>query len=549
MKQRLFIQNIAIAATLALSAGIISCSSGPSTVAEKPMQMPTEYPKSAAQSLSRLNDFVPQNSEVLAFASYGSLTDAILQFKKWNVVDSKEIDNLLTDLGTHYLLNPSSLKSYFDAGFHTGSGFTAGLLGQSVFIVFDVINHNAFRHWWDNFMNEEFGRPRYSEEKVGAKTLLHIDILKRDFATLVFDGTNPVTVVFGEGIIKDSPSSMNAAKSIIESKKLSDESVKKIAKSLNDSPFGMWVKTTEKSFKNLPSKVQSLKDWCTSAGLELNFGEKGPELRLSGLWNDTQYNDVPRGHYISTIFKGSNGGWADKIMATAPTSAFRILTDSEVIESLALPYANEKQRSQYADLKDKLTQRLIKLNVTEQIIYNIGAVWAVIYDAQAPALREPTITEILSAQKAALFIPFKDASQSDSFFAKLNVLKKLIPEDKAIVEMDENGVLHASVTQSGKVIHIGYANGLIAVATESSWKTAFSVFNKTGNAAPKTSLSEDNHALAAQIRVSDMTTILGLKYAIVKEQIGNFLSPFDRFEMQLSTGDDKFSFAGKGILK
>ena len=86
--------------------GVVSCSSGPKPVAEKKADMPTDYPKEGKQTLHLLQAYLPESSEALLVSSYGSLADAILQFKQWKLVDDKEIDSALKDLSMHYQLNP-----------------------------------------------------------------------------------------------------------------------------------------------------------------------------------------------------------------------------------------------------------------------------------------------------------------------------------------------------------------------------------------------------------------------------------------------------------
>ena len=62
-------------------------------------------------------------------------------------------------------------------------------------------------------------------------------------------------------------------------------------------------------------------------------------------------------------------------------------------------------------------------------------------------------------------------------------------------------------------------------------------------------LADDKHFLASSINVADVTTILGARYAIIKEQIGNFLKPFGSIEIQSSVNDKAFDASVQGILK
>ncbi len=539
---------IPLALCLAFAACQISCSSKPDGVTQKTIQMPVEYPTSASDTLKKLSPSVPADSQVLAFGSYGSLTDAIAQFRKWKLVDDSEVENLLKDLGTHYLLNPGKLESWFKAGFHTGSGFVAGYREQNAFVVIDLIDVDAFKSWWDNFLNEEFGRPRYSEEQVDGIRYTKIHILNRDFATMINHGTDPMTIVFGDGIVAGSPDSFEAAQKIYASGKIQSNDFQNITKNLEKKPVAVWMNGSAQLLDKLPQKFDIAKDWCDAASIEFSFADNGPDVRFSCPWANTNFMDKPRGQFISSLVDGNNGNRANAILKSNPSSAFRVLINPEAIESIVLPKASESQRAQYAALKDKLTQRLIKLNVEEQIIYNMGAAWAVIYDVSLPPLQNPSIKEVLTAQNAALFIPFRDAEKSNGFFAKVNIIKKFVPEDKAVIDLEDE-ILHAKVKYENQTVHIGYRNGLLAISTDSAWSKIPDILNADKAPESGSSLAKDTNALAGRVRVSDMTTLLGIRFAIIKEQIGNFLSPFDYFEFQASTDKEMFECSAQGVLK
>ena len=539
---------IPLAICLAFAACQISCSSKPDIVAHHQVQMPVEYPTTASDTLKKLSSHVPADSQMLAFGSYGSLTEAIATFRKWKLVNDSEVENLLKDLGTHYLLNPGKLESWFKAGFHTGSGFVAGYREQSAFIVLDIIDPDAFKSWWDNFLNEEFGRPRYAEEQADGSHYIKIHILNRDFATMIYAGDQPVTLVFGEGIIAGSPDSFEAAKKIYAAGKIQNDDFQNITKNLKKKPVALWIDGSAPVLDKIPQKFDSLKDWCDAASVEFSFADNGPDVRVSCPWSNTNFMDKPRGKFLSSLVDGNNGNRANAILKSNPSSAFRVLINPEAIEPLVLQKASQSQREQYDALKDKLTQRLIKLNVTEQIIYNMGAAWAVIYDVTLPPVQNPTLKEILTAQNAALFIPFRDAEKSNGFFAKVNIIKKFVPEDKAVIDLEDE-ILHAKVKYDNQIIHVGYRNGLLAVSTDSAWNHIPDILNSGKDPDAGTSLAKDTNAIAGRVRVSDMTTLLGIRFAIIKEQIGNFLSPFDYFEFQASTDKEMFECSAQGVLK
>ena len=235
-----FTRSVCLAtALLARPALFSACSSKPQHIAEPKETMPTEYPRAADEVLARLADTLPLDSEMLAFASYGSLADAIQMFSTYKVVDAGELHKLLTDLGTHYHLDPGNLKSYFNAGMHTGSGFAAGRAKGSVFIVFDILSEKKFDAWWDTFINEEFGRPRYHQEKDGDQALTSIRILKKDFATLAHKN-GKVLIVFGDEAFPGSPDSLEAIKTFMNAPKLAgSDALKTTSARLSHAPIAL----------------------------------------------------------------------------------------------------------------------------------------------------------------------------------------------------------------------------------------------------------------------------------------------------------------------
>ena len=114
--------------------------------------------------------------------------------------------------------------------------------------------------------------------------------------------------------------------------------------------------------------------------------------------------------------------------------------------------------------------------------------------------------------------------------------------------MNFQGILHATSNISGQTFHVGYANGLICIATDASWENAKKAFH-TPKSPVQSPLASEKLAIASQIKVADLTTILGIRYAIIKEQIGNFLSPFDRFEIQSNFDEERFTLSANGVKK
>ncbi|MBQ1926915.1 MAG: hypothetical protein II180_12450 [Proteobacteria bacterium] len=524
-------------ATALLSAPLLfaACSTKPQHVEEPKETMPTEYPKSADAVIPLLADMIPLDADVLAFSSYGSLTDAIHQFDTYKVVDSGELHQLMTDLGTHYHLDPGDLKSYYNAGLHTGSGLAVGQNKGSVFIVFDILSEKKFNAWWDTFVNEEFGRPRYHTEKAGDTEFTTIHVLKKDFASLAHQN-GKMLVVLGEAAFPGSPNSQDALKTILNGPKLAGSAkLTKAAARLSHAPIA--VLASESSLDNIKhEKLRDLRQWCTDAGLELSFGTKGPEIRAFAALRDDAFHGTPRAKFISELTNGTTGKWAGRILDTNPTSVVRVLYDAQKLENFLLPTMPQSTQRQYADIKDKLTQRLLKLDIEDQVIHNSASAWAALYGATAPKQQNPSLTDMLLAQNLAIFLPMKDAAKADSFFGKVSVLKRFIPENLATID-PQSDMLHAIVRVQNAKIHVAYADGLIAAASEKIWPTVSKIYDAKATS-PDSPLLLDTNMLAGTFKTSDITSLLGAKYAIVKEQIETFLAPFDSFTVTSASNAD-----------
>ena len=523
---------ILICGAAALGTMLTACSSGPTPVAEKKAEMPQDYPKEASEQLARLSEFVPADANMLAFASYGAVADGIMRFRDYHIVDDAEIDNLLRDLGTHYLLNPSVLKSYYQAGMHTGSGFVAGMRKNNGFAVIDILDAGKFRSWLDNFLNEEFGRPRYHETQEGNRTFLQIDILQKDFATVVISANSPAVLVFGA----DGSPSEDAAKDLVAAQMLGKSGAAMISANIQDAPIGFW--------SSVPDFVPSsdiVNQWIASFSAGLNFTDAGPEVQAAGTWQKDDYENMPRGKFVASLLAGTSAGHAGSILAQDPGSKGRVLFDAEKAESVFIPFLSERTQRQYADIKDKLTQRLLKLDVTKQIIHNIGGAWLAVYESgNIPSNAAPSFADIMAAQKLAVFLPFKDKNESDAFFAKvsalMNIVKGSIPQDMVKISQ-ESGTTHVTANLSGTTLHAGYRNGMLALATQSAWPEAKQTLEDEKAAQSDSILAEDRHFAAFSVQTADITQILGAKYPIVKEQIERFIEHFSRIDMHASASD------------
>ena len=530
----------------------VSCSSGPKPAAESRVEMPQNYSAKSIDTLEQLAMNVPADADLIAFASYGSVADSIRQFRDYHIVDDAEIDKLLQDLGTHYLLNPASLQSYFKAGMDTASGFAAGKRGNNVFAVMQLLDETKFRTWWDVFINEEFGRPRYHESAEGDRRFVHIEILQKDFATMMFEPNQPVRIVFGSEIVPGSDDSLETIKALADAENLKDSAIlAQIREAIPTAPIGFWSTTSRTLLTKSVSEM--VEPWISNVCAGVNFSKDGPAIQASGFWKDDIYENQKRGEYAASMLKGPENTGRDHVLSSNPGSVGRIAFDAEKLESFVVPQLREKHQNQYADIKDKLTQRLLGLDVTHQIIHNLGALWGAIYDTSIePTQADPTIQEILSIQKLAIFMAFKDASASNAFFGKVNALmnifKNQIPQDMATISQ-EGELIHIVVKVSGAAIHVGYRKGILAITTEPTWTTVKSVLENDDPKAVDDILPAGNHFGLISLRIVDVKQVLGARYPIIKEQISRFLEHFPYMFVQASANENRIELRLNSTIK
>ena len=105
-----------------------------------------------------------------------------------------------------------------------------------------------------------------------------------------------------------------------------------------------------------------------------------------------------------------------------------------------------------------MTQKLLKIDVADQVIHNIATISAIWFGND---IRRP-----------AIGIAMKSPQKSNAFFAKLNILKRAISSDKISITL-EDGILHAAMEQ----FHAAYAKGVIAIAfDDETYATAKQLF-------------------------------------------------------------------------
>ncbi|MCL2325823.1 MAG: hypothetical protein FWC40_04910, partial [Proteobacteria bacterium] len=89
---------------------LVACSSSGSTVSAPRPAMSETYPRVALETIEALGRYMPGDTEVAFFSSYGSLVEAVSAVSGWGVVSGDELGGLFRDLGMHYRLDPSKLS-------------------------------------------------------------------------------------------------------------------------------------------------------------------------------------------------------------------------------------------------------------------------------------------------------------------------------------------------------------------------------------------------------------------------------------------------------
>lgn len=502
-----------------------ACSPSPSTDTKVSQTLPDEhYPTKAAQTLTQLSPYLPENPAMLFFGSYGSLSDAVSHLRHFHIVETVAFDQTLHDLGYHYQLNPSKRADFFKVGFNTSSGFALGVHQNVPFALFSIHDFQKFRNWFDTITNEEFGRPTYSESTQDDYRFIHMRVMDKDFACYakLDDHTVALVPAMGRyGLSQDDTCSQLQA--LIRADKISREQIPVIAAHA-EAPLAFWFSLRAENQPVLAKYLpDNLEKWLSAASLGVAIEPDGVHMRSAWLWNDGDFNDTKTNLWLSDIGNGDNLNWASAFLSTAPTSAIRLVFNAQKLEALSLDFLPTKTQKKYKDIKSKLTQRLFKLDVTDQVIHNIGSVWALSYR---------------DLNHVCLAISFKDSHQSDAFFSKLNIIKKAIPENIATLT-NEEGFLHAVVKYHQNDIHIGYQNGLIIIAPPQTFDTAQSFYTaETSNT--QDPLANNQPILRGRLQTDDLKSI---------DAISQWIDPFQSIDITSESNQDFLSLSVFAKLK
>lgn len=502
-----------------------ACSPSPSTDTHVSQTLPdAHYPTKAAQTLTQLSPYLPENPAMLFFGSYGSLSDAVSHLRHFHIVETAAFDQTLHDLGYHYQLNPSKRDDFFKAGFNTASGFALGVHQSVPFALFSIHDFQKFRNWFDTITNEEFGRPTYSESTQADARFIHMRVMDRDFACYAKLDDHTVALVPAVGIMGSSEDdTCTQLHALLRADKIAPEQIPVIAAQA-EAPLAFWLSLRAENQPLLAKYLpENLDQWLSAAALGIAVKPDGLRMRSAFLWNDAAYNDTKTNLWLSDIGNGDNLHWPSAFLSTSPSSAVRLVFHAQKLEALSLEFLPEKTQKKYKDIKSKLTQRLFKLDVTDQVIHNMGSIWALSYR---------------DFNNICLAISFKDINQSNAFFSKLNIIKKAIPENIATLT-NEEGFLHAVVKYHNHDIHIGYQNGLLIVAPPQTFDTAKSFYTAETNAI-QDPLANNQPILRGRILTDDFKSI---------DAISPWIAPFQSIDITSESNQDFLSLSFFAQLK
>lgn len=422
--------------------------------------MPDNYSRIAIDTLSEIAPYFPDQTSIAVFSSYGSITETFQAFEQWNLVDAESLKKTLTDLGTHYKLDPSKLKSFYEAGMHTGKGFGIGMMGRSVIAVMHTLEPKSVVQWLDNLVTEEFGRPDSTDSKADGWVMHHVKVMDKDRVTLL--QKNDISIMVW------SDDSLKTSKEVLASLAAGNT----LASILNMADLKRNFRTSSilavaSGKAALPKEllVTPLADWAKSlyAGVTL---EKNRIGLMAAMDLNAENTTVAT---IQSFEGGDLSPWSKAIMHTDPGVAVRVKVSPQTLTGMVLKNLPARYLNQWKDISSKLNNRLFGINLEEQIVNNFaGSIWVSLHGMDSAGF-EPDVWSALQKLDVSLYLPMADASLAGKFFGKMSFLQKFIPADVATVETDQ-GVLHAIVrVKKDTPLHVSYADGLLAVTTDRGW--------------------------------------------------------------------------------
>ncbi len=532
MKLRRFAQ-LGLFALMGVTA--VSCSK---TSVEQPTAthavMPQDYSKRGVETLDTLAQVMPANTRAALFASYGSLTETIQTLKGWNLVQADELTKTLNDLGTHYKLDPSNLRSFYEAGFHTGKGFGIGLVGDANNIVLaaQILDESAFMKWFETFTTEEFGRPvSQTSEQMGWK-MTQVNTLDEDFATVAIK-EGFALIVFGAKV-QGAPSNVVAPKildALANHAVLASSPVLNSAKKqVGDAPLAVVISDPDVLGNNVVQRMSR------SIGVGISPAEHDCHIR-SGV--ELAPNE-PYAEEAKNVLKAPLNAWNNPVIHAPNSSVTRVHFSPKAAMEAFMKYAPASYKKQWTSLTSKLKMPLLGLNFEQQVVQNLAGNLMVSVnriDANTMSGNGSTVRQLLS-QDVAVFLPIADVKLASKFFSKVAMFQKLIPPGVATIDSVE-GVLHAAVKYQGATVHVGYADGLLSATTEAGWRRVLKMY-ASPDQSPVTGIFADASVSAvSSVASSDAVALLNGVCGPKCANITSLLNRSSQLDFTTSFGDQQ----------
>ena len=523
-------------------------------------QLPDDYPMQAKDIITQTARYLPKNADfVLFFASYGALTELIANIKQWGLFNPDELDALFNDLEIHNGLNPASLKSWHDAGFDARGGFLLSSFQNSPYAIFRIADRQKFDAFWDNFVTEEFGRPRTQNSKIATNNAVQINVLKKDLATIVQLDENTIIIVAGPEMTSndETPDFLEAAKNLLsqQEKIAAAPAFLDFTKNSAELPIAAYLQTAENTLtKKIPQKYRILlADSAEALTLSANILPDKLLTQANIIINSEAENNTAN---IFKILKPEKfePETMKKHLATKPGSALKISINTAELEEHLPDIAGENAAEKWNAIKDKLTIRLAGLNVQTQIIDNFtGTLLLQSYEFEPDLLRGlKKIEELLNVMALSLTMDFTHPETSDAYFNKINFVKKLIPTGLALID-NIDGILHADISYPKTTnTHIAYKNGTLAAATATAWPALRKHLAEPPQNTPLDPkfdpLFDPNNTIALVLDMQDIINILSIQYEAVSVQIANFLRPFNNIALTADTQNNNINLTFTATL-
>ncbi len=510
-------------------------------------------PMRAHTAAEKLAQYVPSDVDGVVFvASYGAIVESLERIKGWGLLDAKQVEGVLFDLGRHHGLNPGQLTSYQQAGFAIDGGLAVGMLGKNPFVVLEIEDIKAFERFLDTFINEEYGRPRNQESQFHQHTLINIRVLKRDLATMVVRGRQ-VLLVAGPHLKADadpSPQVMERLLSIDDGQTLAAQATFKrlLDKVADDGAFFVYSSKIDlartmlqpilsKQPEILAAIEAMLSETITAVGISLRLDTERIEV--------TSFTLVPEaalshGLGLLTPPVASTAALAT-FLGEEVNGALRLSFSPREIEAYLLA-TSPLQAKLWQDLKRMLTVRMV-MNFETDILYNLtGQGLATLYRIDEDRLRGASdLRAVLQCIDAAFFLPMADPNRANGYFGKINMLKGFLPEGQISIE-ERQGVLLFTIREKRQVLlRLAYHQGVLAVITGD---LALEKVLQRLTAPPQQAASfylplmQEGALWAAAIDMRQIVAMLSARFDIVSFQIAKFFAPIDRLLVRTRLEED-----------